>query len=204
MKKRMQMMVASASALAIVLGMGFGEIRAQTPNQPPPQSFRSLPKPSADKVSGPEISMLIRTTLVALQQANVTGNYTVFRDLGSNSFRTINNPVRLGNIYGKLRESGLDMSPVVLLDPLLTKAPVIDGNQVLIIEGYFPTEPLNIIFKMGFRFEFGAWRLLSLSVGSKEAVIQAAGDTKKATSGKKQASGKGNPPLPKVKPTVEQ
>lgn len=204
MKKRIRIMVAGASALAIVLGAGVAGSLAQTAQQPPPQNFRSLPKPSPDKVSGPEISMLIRTTLVSLQQANITGNYTVLRDLGSNSFRTINNPVRLGNIYGKLRESGIDMSPVVLLDPLLTKAPVIDANQVLIIEGFFPTEPLNILFKMGFRFEFGAWRLFSLSVGAQEAVAQPAGDTKKATSGKKQASGKGNPPLPKDKPSVEQ
>lgn len=204
MKKRAWILVASASALAIVLGGSFREGIAQTPNRPPPANFRSLPKPSPDKVSGPEISMLIRTTLVALQQANVTGNYTVLRDLGATSFRTINNPVRLGNIYGKLRESGLDLSPVVLLDPLLTKAPLIDANQVLIIEGFFPTEPFNVIFKMGFRFEFGNWRLLSLSVGAQEAVAQAAGDTKKATSGKKQASGKGNPPVPKQKPTVEE
>jgi len=204
MKKRTRMMVASASALVIVFGVGIAEGLAQTGKQPPPANFRSLPKPSAEKVSGPEISMLIRTTLVALQQANVTGNYTVLRDLGSNSFRTINNPVRLGNIYGKLREAEIDLSPVVLLDPLLTKAPLIDANQVLIIEGFFPTEPLNIMFKMGFRFEFGAWRLLSMSVGAQEAAVQAAGDTKKTASGKKEASGKGNPPLPKDKPSVEQ
>lgn len=204
MKKRAWIKLASASALAIVLGGGLTDGIAQTTGKPPPASFRSLPKPSPDKVSGPEISMLIRTTLVSLQQANITGNYTVLRDLGSNSFRTINNPVRLGNIYGKLRESGIDMSPVVLLDPLLTKAPVIDANRVLIIEGFFPTEPLNILFKMGFRFEFGNWRLLSLSVGAQDAAINAAGDTKKAASGKKQASGKGDPPVPKEKPSVEQ
>lgn len=197
-------MVAGASALAIVFGAGLAGAPAQTPNQPPPANFRSLPKPSPEKVSGPEISMLIRTTLVALQQANITGNYTVLRDLGSNSFRTLNNPVRLGNIYGKLREAEIDLSPVVLLDPLLTKAPLIDANQVLIIEGFFPTLPLNIFFKMGFRFEFGAWRLLTLSVGAQEPKAEAASDTKKTASGQKEASGKANPPLPKEKPVVEQ
>lgn len=203
MKKRTRILVASASALAIVLGtcqLGL----AQNAQQPPPKSFRALPKPSPDKVTGPEISMLIRTTLVALQQANVTGNYTVLRDLGSGSFRTVNNPVRLGTIYGKIRETGLDLSPVVLLDPLLTKAPLIDANQVLIIEGFFPTEPLNILFKMGFRFEFGEWRLLSLSVGAQEPKDGVAADTKKPASGKKQASGKAKPPAPKDKPTAEQ
>jgi hypothetical protein len=203
MKMRTRITVASASALAIVLG-SWQASWGQEPNNLPPQAFRALPKPSPEKVTGPEISMLIRTTLVALQQANVTGNYTVLRDLGSGSFRTINNPVRLGGIYGKLRESNIDLSPVVLLDPLLTKPPVIDANQVLIIEGYFPTLPLSIIFKMGFRFEFGNWRLLSLSVGAQEGMPEAAADTKKAASGKKQASGKTKPPAPKDKPVAEQ
>lgn len=203
MKKQMRMVVAGASALAIVLGTCQSSW-PQEAKQSAPQNFRALPKPSPDKVTGPEISMMIRTTLVALHQANVTGNYTVLRDLGSGSFRTINNPVRLGNIYGKLRDSGIDLSPVVLLDPLLTKAPFIDANQVLIIEGYFPTLPLNIIFKMGFRFEFGGWRLLSLSVGASEATALDAGDTKKAASDKKESSGKGNPPIPKEKPAAEQ
>lgn len=202
MMKRRQIMMAGASALAIVFGGWQMEAVAQ---DQAPAKFRSLPKPNASKVTGPEISMLIRTTLVALHQANQTGNYTVLRDLGANSFRTINNPVRLGNIYSKIREAGLDLSPAVLLDPFMTKAPLIDANQVLIIEGYFPTEPLNIIFKMGFRFEFENWRLLSLSVGAREAVAQPAGDTKKAGSGQKQATGKGGKaPVPKEKPTAEQ
>jgi len=202
MKKRVRMMIASASALAIVLGALQGVALAQSGNQG--SNFRQLPKPSPDKVSGPEISMLIRTTLVALHQANVTGNYTVLRDLGSASFRTINNPVRLGGIYGKIREAGLDLSPAVLLDPFMTKPPFIDANGVLIIEGFFPTEPLNIVFKIGFRFEYGAWRILSLSVGAQESVVEGAGDTKKAASGNKQASGKGNPPVPKEKPLAPQ
>jgi hypothetical protein len=205
MMKRRQIMVASVFALVTFFLGWSSEGQGQTDSQPSPKSFRSLPKPSPEKVSGPEISMLIRTTLVSLHQANITGNYTVLRDLGSNSFRTINNPVRLGNIYGKLRESGIDLSPVVLLDPLLTKAPLIDANQVLIIEGFFPTEPLWVTFKMGFRFEFGGWRLLSLSVGAKEASAEPAGDTKKAVSGQKQAKGKGSKaPVPKEKPTAEQ
>ena len=203
MKKRTRIMVASASALAIVLGTWQGGVLAATKAKGPPPSFKSLPKPSPDRASGPEISMLIRTTLVALHQANITGNYTVLRDLGSNSFRTINNPVQLGEIYGKVREAGLNLSLAVLIDPFMLKPPIIDANQVLIIEGYFPTEPLIIIFKMGFRFEFGDWRLLSLSVGAQDAA-SAARDTKKAGSGKKEASGKGDQPVPKEKPAAEQ
>src|SRR3954454_15804289 len=34
------------------------------------------------KVTGPEISILVRSTVLALHQANMTGNYSVLRDLG--------------------------------------------------------------------------------------------------------------------------
>ena len=200
MKKRNHL-IASASALAIVFGCWqvgvLAETTAKTP-PPPSSNFKGLPAPSPDKVSGPEISVLIRTTLIALQQANDTGNFTVLRDLGSASFRTVNNPVKLGNIYGKIHEAGVDLSPAVLIDPFLVRPPIIDANRVLIIEGFFPTQPLNITFKMGFRFEFGAWRLLSLSVGGREPQ-QGGADTKKAVSGNNESSGKSNADQPASK-----
>lgn len=206
MKYRKAIMT-GALALVFVSGLCLNVWFAQAQNSPPPPGFRSLPKPSADKVTGPELSALIRGTLIALQQANSTGNYTVLRDLGAINFRTLNTPVRLGNVYSKIRESEIDLTPVIFLDPLMTKPPIIDRNGILIVEGFFPTEPLNIVFKMGFRFEYGAWRLLSLTVGAQDSpLIQE--NTKKTGSDVNEPPGKANlqgkPPVPKVKPSSGQ
>lgn len=147
--------MASAVALAIIC---FGDVPtsfAQQPNQEPPA-----------RVTGVEISSLVRGTVLAVHHANITGNYTVLRDLGDNYFRTVNTAVRLGEIFSKIRQSDIDLSRTVLFDPFMTARPVISPNKVLLIEGYFPTDPLGVVFKMGFRHEFGRWRIFSLAIGT--------------------------------------
>jgi hypothetical protein len=90
----------------------------------------------------------------------------VFRDLGAQSFRNINSAVRLGDIFRPIREAKLDLSQTVLVDPVLGKKPFIDGNGLLLMEGFFPIEPLAPVYKMTFRYEAGQWRLFSISVGA--------------------------------------
>jgi hypothetical protein len=126
------------------------------------------------KVDGRQLSILLRTTMVALHQANITGNYTVLRDIGSLSFRNLNTPSRLSDVFRPIREARLDLSEAVLVDPILQKKPRIDGNGMLHMEGYFPIKPLAPTYRMVFRWEENAWRLFSISVGAEklEAVQQ--------------------------------
>jgi hypothetical protein len=158
---------ASAAALAI-FALSFSASLAQTKAQNQQGQVQAPGAPSPQKVSGSEISTLIRTTLVALHQANLTGNYTVLRDLGAMSFQRFNTAVRLGQVFTRIRRAGLDLSPAVLMDAVLTKKPVIDGNGLLHLEGRVPSRPLNIVFKMAFRFEGGRWRIFSLAVGARQ------------------------------------
>ena len=152
--RNLRVMTASALALAVICFADPPPGTAQQANAPP------------DRVSGPEISTLIRSTVLAVHHANVTGNYTVLRDLGDNYFRTVNTAVRLGEIFREVRQSDINLAETVLFDPFVTEKPVISPNGVLQIEGFFPTEPMGIVFKLGFRYEFGRWRIFSLSIGA--------------------------------------
>lgn len=147
-------MTASALALAVISMADPAPGIAQQSTAPP------------DRVSGPEISTLVRSTVLAVHHANVTGNYTVLRDLGDNYFHTVNTAARLGEIFRDVRQSEIDLAETVLFDPFVTERPVISPNGVLQIEGFFPTDPMGIVFKMGFRYEFGRWRIFSLSIGA--------------------------------------
>ena len=51
-----------------------------------------------------KLNMLIRTTLIALNQANQTGNYSVLRDLGTPQFQSLNSDARLAEIFAALRK----------------------------------------------------------------------------------------------------
>jgi len=114
--------------------------------------------------SPPKLSLLIRTTLVALNQANQTGNYTVLRDLAAPDFQRTNNPARLGEIFSTLRKRDLDLSPILLFQPKLRQQPTITENGLLRLVGFFETEPERVSFEMLFQPLGGDWRLFGLAV----------------------------------------
>ena len=61
--------------------------------------------------------ILIRSTLIALDHANRTGNYTVLRDLGAPGFQTANTAARLSEIFANLRAQNADLSGVAVIEP---------------------------------------------------------------------------------------
>jgi hypothetical protein len=108
--------------------------------------------------------ILIRTALVALQQANQTGNYSVLWALSAPGFQKNNSPERLAQIFGKLRSKGLDISGIVVLEPQLTTMPEMYANGVMRMAGFFPSVPLQIFFDLQFAPVQGQWRLIAISV----------------------------------------
>jgi len=104
------------------------------------------------------LAALIRWTLLALSQANLTGNYTVLRDLGSPDFQSANSSAKLAMVFAGLREQKLDLTFVALAMPQLSAAPAVDGRGVLRVAGYYPTTPLQVNFDLSFQAVAGTWR----------------------------------------------
>lgn len=109
------------------------------------------------------VLILVRTTLLALDDANKTGNYTVLRDLGAPGFQA-NTAARLGEIFASLRKKHVDLSGVAALDPQLTALPRIEPNGMMSIVGFFPSAPKQINFELLFQAVNKHWRLFGLSV----------------------------------------
>jgi len=121
------------------------------------------------KVDGPTISTLIRTTVIALHQANVTGNYTVLRDLGANELQVANTAADLAARFADFRQKHINLASTVLFDPILDRKPELGANGVLHLVGHFPTQPLEVVFDLTFQFEAAAWRIAQISVGTRIA-----------------------------------
>lgn len=110
------------------------------------------------------VLVMIRSTLLTLNDALRTGNYTVLRDLAAPSFRERNTAGRLHQIFSSLSTRGIDLSAAAILAPKFPQAPSIDENKRLRISGYFPGDPVQINFDMSFEVVAGQWRLFGLSV----------------------------------------
>jgi hypothetical protein len=128
-------------------------------------------RPPAPVVSTPQLQVppeeaqiiMIRSTLVALSQANQTNNYAVLNALGSTNFRVSNPPGRLAENFAAFRANRIDLAPVTLVMPRFTAAPRIENGK-LKLTGYFPTAPMQVNFDLGFEPADGSWRLFGLSV----------------------------------------
>src|SRR5262245_36574373 len=135
----------------------------ETP-QPGPQ--QPQPQPRATQLMVPSddvLLILIRATLIALNQANVTGNYTVLRDLGAPSFKEANSADKLAQVFASIRQRKLDLALVLLVEPKLYRKPVITPKGLLRITGFFPTDRERINFDLMFQGVEGRWRLFGLS-----------------------------------------
>ncbi|MDX7951237.1 hypothetical protein P7D22_08610 [Lichenihabitans sp. Uapishka_5] len=134
-----------------------GTAGAQVPPVP-------APRPAA-QIDRNGVLILVRSTLLALQQANETGNYTVMRDLGATAFQQTNTAARLGEIFATLRAQKLDLSGVAVLDPQLTLLPQIESSGDMHMKGFFPSVPVQINFELAYAPVAGRWRLSGISVG---------------------------------------
>ena len=140
---------------------------APTP-QPPPAAPSNLP-------IGLEQSLyLIRSTLLTLNDANRSGNYTVMRDLAAPSFQAKNSAADLALIFSDLRQRKFDLFAAALIAPQLAAAPAIETNGMLRLKGLFPTRPLQIDFDLAFENVGGQWRLFAISVATTETKPAAA------------------------------
>ena len=138
----------------------------QTLQKPPVRKLELVaPSPPLPALPSPEDMLgLIRSTLIALNQANQTGNYTVLRDLAAPDFRNGNDASRLGAIFQVLRAQSVDLTPLLRISPEVSKAPSIDQRGLLSLVGYFPTQPLRVNFDLAFELSGDIWRAYSISV----------------------------------------
>lgn len=137
-----------------------------------PKSDR-LVKPARPNVSSPRVVMpnanqlvlLVRNTLITLNDAIQTGNFTVLRDRGAPGFHAANSAGRLSQIFSDLTSRGVDLSVVSIVTPQITEPPVLNRQRgTLNIKGYFPAPPVHIDFEVLYQLVEGRWRLFGLSV----------------------------------------
>jgi hypothetical protein len=116
---------------------------------------------------------LVRCTLLTLNDANRSGNYTVLRDLAAPGFQTENSAADLAIIFSDLRRRNIDLFAAAIVAPQLTTPPALDAQGMLRLSGSFPTQPLQIKFDLLFQNVSAQWRLFGISVQTPAAPPQA-------------------------------
>lgn len=171
-------LIAAALAALLIMCTALSPASAQDPAAPKEEATKKADKSENTKAKkgatsapavappGPDlIVVLVRTTLLTLNDALRSDNFTVLRDLASPQFRAANTPGRLSQAFSELARRGIDLSAVAILAPELSELPSLDAIRgVLRLKGIFPGEPIGIGFELAYLADGGRWQLLGLSV----------------------------------------
>ena len=117
--------------------------------------------------------LMVRTALIALDQANKTNNYAVLHALGAPVLQA-QSPEQMSQTFAGLRAQNLDLAPTVVVNPDFVPAPAVSPQGILTLTGVFKTMPLGVKFNVAMQPVAGFWRLAGLSVGLAGPTVAAA------------------------------
>ena len=130
--------------------------------------FFAAPALGATPPTDNEQEILVKTTLMTFNDANLTGNYSVLYDKASKAFRSQITSDKLSEAFKVFRSRKVNLESIVADEIDSIKTPKIDENGVLQLQGRFKDEDKKIRFDLKFVQEDGAWKMLGLNVGYKE------------------------------------
>lgn len=115
--------------------------------------------------SEPAIEILIKQSLLSFNDANLTGNYTVFHANLAEVFRTQFTAERIRDAFRAFHDQQIDLAGILLHRHVLTKPAVINASNALELEGRFDTRPFNVMFGMQYVVATtGEWKLAGLNI----------------------------------------
>jgi hypothetical protein len=156
------------------LGDASAQEKPAGPKPSRPATPKSAPAPPAAQQQTMPVTIeqalyLVRSTLLTLNDANRSGNYTVLRDLAAPDFQASNTAADLAQTFIDLRRRNFDLYGAALLAPQFTVMPALDQSGMLHLAGYIPTRPQQINFDLVFQVVGNRWRLYGISIATPEA-----------------------------------
>jgi len=110
------------------------------------------------------LEALVKSSLMSLNDANLTGDYRVLHARLSEPFRKQYTPERLKATFKEFNDKNVDIDIVTATTPTYDQPPYVDAEGKLIVRGFFPTETSRVSFEMDFISGEGEWKLIRINV----------------------------------------
>jgi len=110
--------------------------------------------------------MLVKTTLLTFNDANLTGDYSVLRAKSSKPFRDQFDEAKLKEIFKDFVEKKVDISVVAVKPAIPDKDGAVDKNGVLELSGSFATTPKVVKYKLDYFVSEGVWKPYGIHVST--------------------------------------
>lgn len=126
------------------------------------------PAYAVDMPSEDDQDVLVRSTLMTFNDANMTGNYSVLIAKASKQFQSQIAPEKLASSLESFRTNRLFFESVVTEDYDSKEKPTIDAEGGLNLGGVFKTDDMEVKYKLRFIQNDNVWKLLGFNVDAKK------------------------------------
>jgi hypothetical protein len=118
--------------------------------------------------SDDEQDVLVRTTLMTFNDANMTGNYAVLLAKSSRQFQTQITAEKLSAAFEPFRTNELFFESAVDAHRDASERPTIDQEGALVLTGVLKTDDMQVKYRLRFVQNGKAWKLLGINVDAKK------------------------------------
>jgi hypothetical protein len=115
-----------------------------------------------------EQDVLVRTTLMTFNDANMTGNYAVLLAKASRQFQSQITVEKLASAFEPFRNSELFFENAVTVHCDPSDKPTIDQEGALVLTGVLKTDDMQVKYRLRFVQNGKAWKLLGINVDAKK------------------------------------
>jgi len=122
-----------------------------------PAMAQSVPNPTLQEI-------LIKTSLLTFNDANVTGNYSVLHAKLAKPFRDQFSSDKLKEVFKPFADGHIDFDLIAAKLPVASEPARIDDRGVLMLRGYFDTSPSRVTYDLDLIQSDGEWKLIKLNV----------------------------------------
>jgi hypothetical protein len=113
--------------------------------------------------------VMIKTYLLTLNDANITGDYGVLHARLAKPFREQFDAARLKKIFKPFHDKKIDFGVIAAKPPVASEKTKIDNRGALVMRGYFDTEPSRVLYEIDFIPSEGEWKPIKINVHIKPA-----------------------------------
>ncbi len=130
----------------------------------PAHADNTVPTPVVQEI-------LIKTTLLTFNDANLTSNYDVLHAKLSKAWREKITPERLKAAFKGFADQKINFGLIAAMPPVKTSEAKIDERGALQLHGYFATKPSRVSYELYFLPSGGEWKpaLIDVRVRAPEA-----------------------------------
>jgi hypothetical protein len=123
-----------------------------------------MPAFAADIPDDDSQDVLIRTTLLTFNDANMTNNYAVMLARSSKQFQSQFTTDKMATAFEIFRKNKLFFEEVATADYDSSEKAVIDKEGALVLVGAFKTDDLQVKYNLRFVKNDDAWKMLGINV----------------------------------------